>query len=159
MVLNTEEGVYLVEVRFDNSFKLSAAKRIETEAAWLAHTQYQSVLVLVERNLKSVQFLRLNCEKQGVRKVTGSPLTNEGLVCAGGYSNEEGCGVANGLVTGNCYEGAELKVEPIMETCYAEIPGTISLGKLKDFLRKHYALPDKYRPIAYRYALKLPVSP
>jgi hypothetical protein len=34
----------------------------------------------------------------------------------------------------------------------------MSLPKLKEFLRKHYCLPDKYRPLAYRQALKLPVS-
>lgn len=38
------------------------------------------------------------------------------------------------------------------------MPDSLTLPKLKDFLRKHQTLPDKYRPIAYRMALNLPVS-
>ena len=34
-----------------------------------------------------------------------------------------------------------------------------NLQKLKEFVRKHHLLPDKHRPMAYRYALKLPISP
>jgi hypothetical protein len=35
----------------------------------------------------------------------------------------------------------------------------MTLPKLKQFLGKHHVLPDKYRPLAYRMALKLPVCP
>ena len=50
-----------------------------------------------------------------------------------------------------------MRVEPMLEGCYVELPSSLSGSKLKEFLRKHFAIPDKYRPIAYRYALKLPV--
>ncbi len=35
----------------------------------------------------------------------------------------------------------------------------MDLPKLKVFIKKHFFLPDKYRPIAYRFSLHLPISP
>ena len=33
------------------------------------------------------------------------------------------------------------------------------MGKLKVFLKKNHCLPDKYRPMAYRNVLQLPIDP
>ena len=93
-----------------------------------------------------------------ISKAEQSPLTNEGLVCAGGYSNNEGCFVTNELNTANNYNAATLQLESLGSTNYQEISANFSLPKLKEFIRKNHALPDKHRPLAYRFLLGLPVS-
>lgn len=51
-----------------------------------------------------------------------------------------------------------MAIEPLTQACYAEIPNSMNLEQLKRFIVKNHALPDKYRPIAYRHALRLPIS-
>ena len=64
----------------------------------------------------------------------------------------------NGMVTNNNYEAVMLQLESLGAINYQNIPTNFTLPKLKEFIRKNHALPDKHRPLAYRFLLKLPIS-
>jgi hypothetical protein len=88
-----------------------------------------------------------------------NPLTNQGLVCAGGYSNTEGCFLTHDIQTMNNYQEVTQQVEKINNINYEPLSTAFSKTKLREFIRKHHFLPDKHRPMAYRYLLKLPINP
>ena len=48
---------------------------------------YQSQLVLVGEKLKKISIVKIKDDLKLISKIQESPLTNEGLTCAGGYSN------------------------------------------------------------------------
>ena len=77
------------------------------------------MLVVLNQNCRLIQFLRLDSPSIKLSKNTENPLTNEGLVCAGGYGTESGCLANNGQITSNLYGKVETRVEPILEGCYA----------------------------------------
>lgn len=110
IILNAESGLFIVEIKMGHNFKVIQVKKVDSWVASLAHTQYQSVLVVLSQNYRDIQFLRLDGFAGRVQKVGGNPLTNEGLVCAGGYSAQDGCHTANYQMTTNNYGSAEQRV-------------------------------------------------
>jgi len=96
--------------------------------------------------------------KKLLSKDERSPLTNEGLVCAGGYSNSEGCFLINNVNTNNIFSQDTHQVEKINNLVYCDNNTLFSLEKLQNFVRKHHGLPDKHRPLAYKFLLKLPIN-
>ena len=91
----------------DNTFKVTQVKKVNSSVGCLAHSEYQSLLVTLNENFRVIEFLKLGKSTSNLQKVSTSPLTNEGLVCAGGYSTEQGCFVVNGQTTNNYYGDAE----------------------------------------------------
>jgi hypothetical protein len=55
----------------------------------------------VTDKLRKFSLVRVGKGKLNIGKILDSPLTNEGLVCAGGYGQEEGCLISNAIVTRN----------------------------------------------------------
>lgn len=106
-------------------------KKVNSGVGALSYTQYQSIMVFLSQNYKLIQFLKFDYPSSVIQKNSGNPLTNEGLVCAGGYSTEGGCFANNGQITSNEYGKVELRVEPLLEGCYAELPSSMTGPKLK----------------------------
>lgn len=66
-------------------------RRVDTVASYIAYSDYQTTLITLSKNNKKIQFLKVEDAKNNISKIKGNPLTNEGIVCAGGYSKEGGC--------------------------------------------------------------------
>lgn len=79
-----------------------------------AQAEYQSVLVFIANKLKKITMARFAKDLEELTKTRDkSPLTNEGLVCAGGYSNAQGCFLVQDIQTMNNYQEIAQQVEPI----------------------------------------------
>lgn len=75
------------------------------EVDQFAVAEYQSVLVLITNQLKRISIARItNNLMELVKTQERNPLTNKGLVCAGGFSNTEGCFLVRDLPTTNNYQ-------------------------------------------------------
>lgn len=76
----------------------------------------------------------------------------------GGYSNSTGC-LSNSLpqLATHDYAAQNLKVERMNDGLFCS---TVSLSdkKLQVFIRKNFIFPDKYRALAYKNLLGLPIS-
>jgi hypothetical protein len=99
-------------------------RKVDTVSSFITHTDYQTTLVSLSKNFKKIKFLKMDELKNDISKIKGSPLTNEGLVCAGGYSKEDGCLLQQqtnyiNTNTNNDYAKTELKVEPLIEGVYS----------------------------------------
>ncbi len=62
------------------------------------------------------------------------------------------------IQTTNNYAEVQQKIEKINSANYRPLSTAFSMEKLKEFVRKNHSLPDKHRPLAYRYLLKLPIN-
>ena len=91
--------------------------------------EYQSVLVLLTKKYRKITINKLSSSalKYNILQSAYSPLTNEGLVCSGGYGNVEGCLAVNGLGVGNNYEAVAQQVEKISKLTYENINTNFSL--------------------------------
>jgi hypothetical protein len=79
-------------------------------SACISHTHYQSTLASLSLDMRKIQIFSLVSKTANIIKRSNNPLTNEGIVCAGGYGKEEGCHVVNNINTNNCYSTAEIVV-------------------------------------------------
>jgi hypothetical protein len=159
VAVNTDSHFYLADIQLEHQFIVKSIREFgETDE--FAVAEYQSALVLVTNKLRTITIAKVAKDLgELVKTRERNPLTNQGLVCAGGFSNTEGCFVACDVPSGNTYQQVTQQVEKISAINYEPLSTTFSLEKLQDFIRKHHCLPDKHRPLAYRYLLKLPISP
>lgn len=88
IVLSTTEGTYVAELEQKNSFKVVKVLKHELVSASISHTHYQSTLASLSLDMKKIQIFSLMSKTGNVIKRSSNPLTNEGLVCAGGYSKQ-----------------------------------------------------------------------
>ena len=58
------------------------------------------------------------------------------------------------------FQQQNYKLEQLNDGLYHknQHPKNMSIQKLKAFIRKNYIFPDKYRPLAYKNLLNLPIS-
>ena len=158
MAINTNSHFYLADIQLEYQFIIKSIREFgETDE--FAVAEYQTVLVLATNKLRTITIGKVAKDLEELVKTERNPLTNQGLVCAGGFSNTEGCLVSHNVPSGNNYQQVTQQVEKISAINYEPLSTTFSLEKLRDFIRKHHCLPDKHRPLAYRYLLKLPISP
>jgi len=83
-----------------------------------------------------------------------------GLNCCGGYSNQNGCNVAESIKTTQVYGKSGYQIEPMSGLTYSENTAFMySIEKFQDFIRKHHIFPDKHRSSAYKFLLNLSICP
>jgi hypothetical protein len=113
VAINTDSHFYLADIQLEHQFVLKSVREFgETDE--FAVAEYQSVLVLIVNKLRTITIARVAKDLgELVKTQERNPLTNQGLVCAGGFSNSEGCFVSHDLPSGNNYQQVTQQVEKI----------------------------------------------